>query len=59
MGGVVAALHTLLRASALADAGVVVGLDKEDEGVGSGGALVVLRNMRAWVVAVLQLRQGR
>ena len=43
----------------MADAGVVVGLDKEDKGMGSGGALVVLRNMRAWVVAVLQLRQGR
>ena len=47
MGGVVVALHALLRASALADAGMVVGVDKEDEGIGGGGAPMVSRKMRA------------
>ena len=38
MGGAVAALHMLLRASTLVDVGMVVGVDKEDEGTGGGGA---------------------
>ena len=59
MGGIVAALHALLRASALADAGMAVRVDKEDEGAGGGSALATLRKMRAWVVVVLQQRRGR
>ena len=56
-GGAVVALHMLLRASALIDAGMVVGVEKEDEGVGGGGAPATSRKTRAR--AVLQQHQGR
>ena len=59
MGSAVAALHALLRALALADAGMVVRVDKEDEGAGGCGAPMASRKTRARAVVVLQWRRGR
>jgi len=59
MGSAVAALHALLRALALADAGMVVRVDKEDEGAGSVGAPMASRKTRAWAVVVLRQCRGR
>ena len=59
MGGTVAALHVLLRASALADVGMVVRVDKEDEGTGGCGAPMTSRKTRVQAVVVLRRRRGR
>ena len=53
VGGTVAALHTLLRASALADAGMVVMVDKEDKCAGGCGASMASRKTRVWAVVGL------
>ena len=59
IGAMVVALHVLLRASMLVDAGMVVVVDKEDKGVGGGSAPVASRKTRAQAVSVLQWHRGR